>query len=372
MKSEMENYYIASICLSEKIGCTRAKHLLNHFGSGKAVWEASNDELEETKLTKSVVESLINFRQLHPCCPEQIFEYCSDKEIKLCSINDSGYPKILKDTKDAPILIYYRGEIRANENRIAIVGTRRPTPYGKRAAFDISERLSKEKVTIVSGAAYGIDMQAHLGALKYGRTVAVLGNGLEIPLSYERERLLEKIVANGGVVLSEYSPNTLPSKGTFPHRNRIIAGLSIGVLVVEAGKDSGAMNTAQHAGEYGRLIFALPGNIYSEKSEGCHELIRDGAILIRNANDILEDCKLSTGSNKDEVSSIIGLMPLEGDEQIVAEVIPTDVAISADEISMKLDNMELSKITNILLQLEMRGYISIDDFGNYVRSYGKI
>ena len=169
--------------------------------------------------------------------------------------------------------------------------------------------------------------------------------------------------------MSEYSPKEHANKGTFPHRNRIIAGLSIGTVVVEAGSQSGALNTAFHAGNYGRYIFAVPNSIYSKKSIGCHELIRDGAILVRNAQDVLSDCNITieTGIQK---AITIGLQPLYGNEEIVCNLIPKDVGISAEELSMKLDNIESAELNSILLNLEMNDYITVDNFGKYIRLYG--
>jgi len=381
----MENFYIASICLTENIGSIRGKYLLEHFGSGKAVWSAANEELEKTNLAPSIINELINFRQLHPDCPEQLKNYCEKKKIKLCSIKDPVYPEILKSMADAPLLLYYKGELIPNEARVSIVGTRTPTPYGLRVATNFAEKLAMNGITIVSGAAIGIDTAAHKGAMKYGRTIAILGEGLEAVSSNDKRQFLDRIIENGAVI-SEYSPNAHSNKkGMFPQRNRIIAGLSIGVVVVEGGKSSGAMNTAQHAGNYGRLLFAVPGNIFSEKSAGCHELIRDGAILVRSAEDVLEDCKFNIDytvlpiddknkiNNKSKINikspkaKVIDLPPLEGDDDLVFQMIPSDIGISADEIMMKLEEIESSKLSNILLNLEIKGYIEVDGIGNYIR-----
>ncbi len=375
--SNIENYYIASLCLSEGIGSRRAKYLLQYFGSAKAVWSATTEELKRVKLPPRYIEALINFRHLHPNCPEQLFDYCELKKIKLCSFKDDIYPKILKHTDDCPVILYYRGELKPEIPRIAIVGTRLPTTEGKKTATRLAEDLARNGITIVSGAAYGIDIAAHEGALKKGRTVAILGCGLEASLQSDRKRLLEKIAENGAVI-SEYSPNTNASKSTFPIRNRIIAGLSIGVVVVEAGESSGAMNTAQHAGDYGRLLFAVPSSIYNEKGRGCHELIRDGAILTRNAGDILEYCNLNiednfnsdvandVKENNNLQDTIIELPPLEGNEEKIFNLIQSENGISPEEISMQIDDIDISEITTILLNLDMNGYISENDFGKYI------
>ena len=424
MTSEMENYFIASVCLTDQIGCMRAKYLLDYFGSGEAIWSASRDVLEKTNLQKNIINLFTHFRRMHPHCPEQLREYCDKRKIKLCSINDENYPEILRSIPDAPVLLYYKGELRPNDQRIAIVGTRHPTKVGLQTAYSFGEEIARLGITVVSGAAFGIDMAAHEGALKTGRTVAILGEGLEAVMSAEKRKFLERIIENGAVI-TEYSPNFSALKGTFPHRNRIIAGLSVGVVVVEAGESSGAMNTAQHAGNYGRLTFAVPGSIYEEKSRGCHELIRDGVILARSAADVIEDCKfninfdnlnpyMSLNFNSDPIpeampaiqkfnsipapaittairntKSVSNIKPnpisktiikskiktitpalpnLEGTEELIFNIIPTEKSISTEEISIRLDTLELSDIMSTLLNLEMKDLISEESPGNYKRS----
>lgn len=395
----MDNYYLASVCLTDQIGCMRARHLLNYFGSGEAIWSAPINSLEETNLSKNIINLFTHFRRMHPHCPEQLREFCEKRRIKLCSISDTDYPEILRSLPDPPVLFYYKGELHPNDPRIAIVGTRRPTQMGLKTAQTFGEEIARTGITVVSGAAYGIDTAAHEGALRTGRTVAILGEGLEV-VSPEKRRFLDRIVENGAVI-SEYSPNArVTNKGTFPHRNRIIAGLAVGVVVVEAGESSGAMNTAQHAANYGRLTFAVPGSIYEEKSRGCHELIRDGVILARSATDIIEDCKLninldsvdpnlSLNFNPDPVPAIINqsqnlyqtpikqikpepkpveLPKLEGNEELIFDIIPTDHTISIEEISARLDTLEMSVINATLLDLEMKDLISEETDGNYKKA----
>ena len=364
----MEKYYLAAICMAEQIGCARAKQLLNCFGSAKTIWQLPKDDLMGAKLPTFVIESLVNLRRSNPNCPEKIFEYCSSKKIKICGIKDSDYPPRLAIIPDAPALFYYKGSLMPDVNRIAIVGTRRATRYGENVAMRLGSDIANKGVTVVSGAAIGIDTFAHIGALKTGRTVAVLGAGLDTHFTSDKKRLLDQIIENGAVI-SEYSPRTPSNKGTFPHRNRIIAGLSHGVVVVEAGDRSGALNTAQHAGNFGRLLFAIPSNLYSEQSRGCHALIRDGAILARNANDILEDCKVQMNSEIIERAATSELPALNAKEQLVYDVIPNDMGISDEEILMKLDDITPVELSSILLSLEMNEYITVDSVGNYIRTY---
>jgi len=216
-------------------------------------------------------------------------------EIKKVSIEDDFYPKLLKGISGAPKILYWRGELKKEERCFAIVGTRRCSEYGKEIAFSIAKDLSGAGLTIVSGMARGIDTFAHKGALEGGgRTIAVLGTGLDEKSIYPQEnlKLAKTILKNGGCLISEYSPGTRGTQFTFPERNRIISGLSLGVLVVEAKTKSGALITAEWARKQGKKVFAIPGSIHSLNSKGCHLLIKRGAKLVETVNDILEELHL--------------------------------------------------------------------------------
>jgi len=230
-------------------------------------------------------------------------------EIKTLKIEDENYPKLLKEIKDAPKVLYYIGSLpKADENCFAVVGTRRYSPYGKQMALEITGDLAETGLTIVSGLMLGIDTFSHQATLeRKGRTIAVLGTGLDEKSIYPKEniKLAREIVENGGCLISEYPPGTAGAYFTFPQRNRIISGLSLGVLVVEAKpllpnfgvgtnkkSGSGAIITALHAFEQKRKVFAVPGPIHSSSSKGCHYLIKKGAKLVENANDILTELNL--------------------------------------------------------------------------------
>lgn len=215
--------------------------------------------------------------------------------IKKIKIEDKNYPKILRKITNPPKVLYEKGEIKNNEFCFAIVGTRRCSPYGKQATLEIAGGLADAGLTIVSGLAPGIDTFAHKAVIERGkRTIAVLGTGLDEESIYPRENigLARKIVEIGGCLISEYPPGTPGSRFSFPQRNRIISGLSVGVLVVEAKEKSGALITAQFAFSQKRKVFALPGSIYSLNSKGCHYLIKKRAKLVENASDILQELNL--------------------------------------------------------------------------------
>jgi len=217
------------------------------------------------------------------------------ENIKTINIEDEVYPKLLREIPDAPKTLYLKGKLLKNEKCFAIVGTRRCSDYGKEIAFSIAKDLAGAGLTIVSGMARGIDTFSHKGALEAnGRTIAVLGTGLDEKSIYPQEnlKLAKRILEKGGALISEYPPETHGSQFTFPQRNRIISGLSLGVLVVEAKLKSGALITANWARKQGRKVFAIPGQVNSLNSKGPHLLIKKGAKLVESANDILKDLNL--------------------------------------------------------------------------------
>ncbi|MEA3452951.1 MAG: DNA-processing protein DprA [Patescibacteria group bacterium] len=218
------------------------------------------------------------------------------EKIHKIDINSSQYPRLLKEIIDPPRFLYYRGTLEAKNERIfAIVGSRRCSAYGRQATIEIVSELSKNNLTIVSGMAIGIDTIAHQTALcNKAKTIAVLGTGIDRKSIYPKENieLAEKIVENGGAIISEFAPGTRVSRKNFPQRNRIISALSLGMLVIEAKISSGSLIAANYAFKQKKKLFALPGSIHSSNSHGCHYLIQKGAKLIENADDILEELRL--------------------------------------------------------------------------------
>lgn len=213
------------------------------------------------------------------------------KNISLLTYKDSKYPERLKQIEGYPICLFCKGDINLLNNiSIAIVGSRKCTAYGKQITATFASAMAKKGFTIISGGARGIDTYAHLGALAVGgKTIMVLGNSLEYVYPPENKNLEERILRNGGLIVSEYMAGTRPSKYTFPQRNRIISGLSNGVLIIEAMKNSGALITVDFALEQGKNVFAVPGNITNEYSKGCNEIIKQGAKLVTTLQDILEE-----------------------------------------------------------------------------------
>jgi len=216
-------------------------------------------------------------------------------EIKKISINEEGYPELLRKIPNPPEIIYVQGVLTPKENRFAVVGTRRYSSYGKQVAMDISGDLSEAGLIIVSGLAPGIDTFSHQAVIERNkRTIAVLGTGLDEKSLYPKSniKLARKIIEIGGCLISEYPEGTRGTKFTFPQRNRIISGLSLGVLIVEAKIRSGSLITAEEAFRQKRKVFAVPGQIYSPNSAGCHFLLKKGAILADNADDIIRELSI--------------------------------------------------------------------------------
>ena len=360
----MDKYFVASIAAAKELGNRRIQHLLEIFGSGQAIWTATNAELNRAGLPRNAFESLIEFRQTHPDAPAQLADYCQRNGFGLCSFVDEDYPPILKEISVPPVIFYYRGKLQPDVERVGIVGTRDNTPYGQSVARELGRELASAGLTVVSGAARGIDSFAHRGALETGRTVAVLGQGLAARCSREKKKLLDQI-AEGGLVMSEFSLKTEPNEGTFIPRNRIIAGLCRGVVVVEAGEKSGALNTGTWAVENGREVFVVPGSVYWEKSAGCNKLIYEGAKLIRDARDVLEFYNLDAVPKKNSAPTV----ELSDKAAKILEHIPQGDFVTDDELLDMVDDVEPYELPEIMIELDIKGCI-VEDAGRYARKFG--
>jgi DNA processing protein len=283
-------------------------------------------------------------------------------EIKTINIDNKEYPKLLKEIKDPPKVLYYRGEIKFEENCFAVVGTRMASSYGKQVALEMAGDLAEAGLTIVSGLAPGIDTFAHTAVVERtrlrqgyggrGRTIAVLGTGLDEKTIYPQSnlKLAKKIIETRGCLISEYPPGTPGSKFTFPQRNRIISGLSLGVLVIEAKQKSGALITAHYAFEQNRKVFAVPGPIHSSNSKGCHYLIKKGAKLVESANDILKELNLPC--------AMFDIAHLEGEneeENLILEALEEET-LDIDKIIEKT-KLSAAKVASTLAILEIKGKV---------------
>lgn len=360
----MEKIYWAVLQMAQGIGNVRLRKLVDYFGSGEAAWKASDRELRLSGcLDRSACDQLIVFRN-RGVDLDELAKRWEKQEIKICTFEDAEYPEKLKNIFNSPAIFFYRGAIIQAEKRIAIVGARKASPYGRNVAKTLAEALTKAGAEVVSGAARGIDTAAHAGALAAGRTIAVLGCGIDVVYPPENRNLLDQIAENG-LVLSEYAPGTAVNAKYFPARNRIISGLSDGVVVVEAALKSGSLITAEFALNEGRDVFAVPGSVFSETSRGCHQLIKQGAKLVDQAEDILEEYRWKNSPQPRHTAR--DALVLSEEEAVVYQVLTEDQPLAVDEIILKT-RTSVSNITLILLQMELRGLIAEQGAHCYVRA----
>jgi DNA processing protein len=298
-KLNLEELTNLNLLLSiDRIGPGKIKNLLQKFGSTQEILSAGEKQLIETesinKLLAVRIRDTIKDRKKIEEQTKKHLDRIFNLNIKITSLWDTDYPELLKNIYDPPLLLYYKGEVSDSDKySIAIVGTRTPTEYGRLQAQKITSELVSQNITIISGLARGIDSVAHSAALKSnGRTIAVIGSGLNKIYPPENKKLFDEI-SEKGVIYSEYRLDTPPDAGNFPQRNRIISGLSLGCVVVESGIHGGALQTAQFALDQNREVFALPGNLGVKQSEGTNNLIQRGnAKLVKDAEDILIELEL--------------------------------------------------------------------------------
>ncbi|MHB1418357.1 MAG: DNA-processing protein DprA [Bacillota bacterium] len=343
--------YWAALHRIPTLGPRRLLRLVNALGSAKAVWEATEKQLRALPQVESaVIDSMIMHRP--GIILDEIWQSMVNNGIKVLTIEDSSYPLNLKRINDPPPVLYYKGELPFETLHIAVIGARKATPYGKKVAEQLGLELAQAGVVVTSGMARGIDTYAHRGALKgKGFTIAVLGSGLDVVYPPENKGLMDEIIEHG-MVISEYLPGTQPEAKNFPIRNRIISGLSDGTVVVEAGEKSGALITVDFALEQGRDVFAVPGPVTSSMSRGSNGLIKQGAKLVQDINDILEEYKIvqtlfpnDPGTGTD----------LTGEEQRVLEQLSA-VPVQLDDLAC-LTGLTISRLNVILTYLEIKGAI---------------
>lgn len=272
----------------EGLGPIKIKSLLEKYKTPEKIWNLNKSELMQVKgIGENIANSILKKEYRENL--EQYIKYMEKYNIGIITIKDKDYPKDLLHIYDAPAILYYKGDKELlHTNMIAIIGCRDCSLYGKEVSIKFSQELAKRGITIISGMAKGIDSYSHIGCIKAGgKTIAILGSGIDIIYPKENRLLYDKILSTGGLILSEYVIGTKPNKLNFPARNRIISGLSKGVIVVEAKEKSGTLNTVDFALEQGKEIFVIPGNITSKNSIGTNELIKQGANCVTCVEDIL-------------------------------------------------------------------------------------
>ena len=351
--------YWVGFTLVPGIGRVRLGQLESHFGSVEGAWKATQSELKNSGLDAGSVKSIVTSRPGIDLDAEM--EKMERFDVRAFTFHDEGYPARLKETYDYPPVLYVRGSMALQDEWcVAIVGTRGATVYGRQVTEEIVGDLARSKITIVSGLARGIDTVAHRTALDVGgRTVAIFACGLDTIYPAENAGLAKRIMENGALV-SEYPLGLRPRADNFPRRNRIMSGLSLGTLVIEAGEKSGALITAQMALEQNREVFAVPGSILSPASRGTNKLIQEGAKLVLDYTDILEELNLLTVAHQIEMKELIPPTETEAIllKQISAE--PTHI----DEICRSC-GLAASTVSSTLAMMELKGMVKQVGSMNY-------
>ena len=345
------------------VGNLMFNRLVGDLGSPQAVLKASSKRLSRVSgMTPRLVQAIQGYR-----CPDWVFmefERCAKKGFRIIPQTSPDYPALLLHIPDPPPLLYCYGALASTQCHIAVVGSRKATAYGKINAKSLAGELAAKGVGVVSGMARGIDTAAHIGAMEAGgRTVAVLGSGLECVYPEENLKLFHKIAENGAVI-SEFSLDAKPEPHHFPQRNRIISGMALGTVVVEAAGRSGSLITARLAAEQGREVFAVPGSIHAATAQGTHKLIRQGAKLIDNVQDIIEEIAPQLSTAPDHPPGV------ESDRHCAEN--PAQSSLAAEEARLleamgpypvhidalaRRCNLEIGPISAILLQLELKGIV---------------
>ncbi len=342
------------------IGRVRLTQLENYFGSLENAWRATPAELKQAGLDSGSIRAVTTWQ------PKIFLEAEMEKldryGVKVLTWHDEDYPSRLKEIYDYPPLLYVRGSLLPEDEWcLAVVGTRRATVYGRQVTEEIVADLAQSRITIVSGLAKGIDTVAHQSALEAGgRSIAVFACGLDIVYPSENANLARRIMQQGALI-SEYPLGTKPRAENFPRRNRIISGLSLGVLVVEAGETSGALITAHQALEQNREVFAIPGSILSPASSGTNHLIQEGAKLVHNYTDILEELNLTAVAHQMELKEVIPASDTESRllKQLSAE--PTHI----DEVC-RSSGLPMPTVSSTLAMMELKGLVKQVGAMNYV------
>ncbi len=376
MSDEDLPFWLALTCV-EGLGVRGAHKLIERFGSPAAAYHASLTELESCGLPPRVAQAIFGQAGLKEADRE--IEATTKLDCKLATPANPEYPRLLKEIPDPPLVLYIRGDVEVlSQLAVAMVGTRRPTVYGLQVARRLARDLAERQLVIISGLARGIDSAAHHGALEAsGKTVAVLGSGIDVTYPRENKGLAEKILASAALV-SEFPLGTAPAPENFPIRNRIISGLSLGVIVVEAAEYSGSLITARLASEQNREVFAVPGNITAAQSFGPNHLIKQGAKLVDEWMDVLEEFPREIRMQllppadaseeavaRPETASLFE-SSLTPDQKAIFGVLRADEVLFIDSIVGSV-SMSHPRVLAALLELEMSGLIRQMPGKNFIR-----
>ena len=377
-QSQQASYWLA-LALTPGLGPTRVRKLIEHFGSPERVLHASLTELEATGMQAVSAQSLATGKSLE--LAQQECANATEAGARIITLGDLEYPPRLKEIYDPPVVLFVRGNLEVlSKPGIAVVGTRHPTPYGIGMAERLSTDLATHGLVIISGMARGVDSAAHRGTLATkGKTVAVFGTGIDVMYPKENTRLAEQILALGGALISEFPMGTFAAPQNFPIRNRIISGMSAGVLVIEAAEYSGTRITARCALEQNRDVYAVPGNVTNKNSWGPNTLIKQGAKLVATWEDVWEelptDIQAALTPTQDESShpETASLFPdetISPHERRILAMLKPDESTHIDELVERLEpELSSSEIFCALFELELNGKVKQLPGKNFVKSF---
>jgi DNA processing protein len=376
--SYQATYWLA-LALTPGLGPTRIKKLIERYGTAERVFQASLTELEATGMRAVSAQSVATGKSLELAQQECV--KVAEAGARIFSLSDPEYPSRLKEIYDPPVILFVKGSVEVlAQPGIAMVGTRHPTPYGSGMAERLSTDLAARGLVIISGLARGIDTASHRGAVaSKGKTVAVLGTGIDVMYPRENTRLAEQIVALGGALITEFPVGTSPTPQNFPIRNRIISGMSAGVLVVEAAEYSGTRITSRLALEQNRDVYAVPGNVTNKGSWGPNTLIKQGAKLVATWEDVWEElptdvqAALTSLQNESPEPETASLFPDEATsprERNILKLLKADESTHIDQLVELLENeMSSSEIFAALFELELNGKVKQLPGKNFVKSF---
>jgi DNA processing protein len=376
--SQPATYWLA-LALTPGLGPTRVRKLVEHFGNAERVFQASLTELEASGMPVASAQSLATGKSME--LAQQEIAKAAGCSAKILALDDPAYPARLKEIYDPPVVLFVRGSVEVlSTPGIAMVGTRHPTPYGMGMAERLSKDLAARGLVIISGMARGVDTASHRGAIEVGgKTIAVFGTGIDVLYPKENSRLAEQILALGGALISEFPVGTFAAPQNFPIRNRIISGMSAGVLVVEAAEYSGTRITARCALEQDRDVYAVPGNVTNKGSWGPNTLIKQGAKLVATWEDVWEELPtdiqdtLTAGRDESSVPETASLFPDDDTsphERKIMRLLKQDESTHIDFIVETLENeVSSSEIFAALFELELNGKIRQMPGKNFVKAF---
>ncbi|MCY4539157.1 MAG: DNA-processing protein DprA [Chloroflexi bacterium] len=346
---EKQQYWLG-LHLIPQFGNAKIAMLLARIPSARELWHEPDDRLLRLDLPQKLLRQFVAGRRAIdlPRELDKVWQ-CG---AHIVSFDDPAYPRLLREIADRPIVLYVRGQLtEADAKAIAVVGTRKPSKYGWDAARTVSQNLAQHDVTIVSGLAHGIDTAAHRGALDDGRTIAVMATGIDRVYPADNTELAEQITSNGALI-TEMPIGMAPLGKNFPQRNRIISGMSLGVLVAEAPEKSGAMNTVSHAIDQGRDVFAMPHNIFSKTGRGSNALIQDGAKLVMRVSDVLQELNMTHLHTQARIETE-KVHPENDTESLIMRQLGAD-PIHIDVI-VRQTNLSTATVSSSLTMLELKG-----------------